>query len=192
MPLLSGIYDSGPISPIAKIKENLSIWTVGQWAHYRIENTEPLPRSSPMVVEMVVASGATTIAANGTIAKRVVAIIQPKELEFLHLRWEPLDDVEGVLWEQAGTGRLVAAQVHARVTRFTAIRDPNLSTTTFWILGRSRDMNLEVRNPNPVALPQARFVFFGYRYMLKMLTDAEATEIVAGRKATTWLPAEGF
>lgn len=184
MPLLSGIYDSGPISPVAKIKENVSLWTVGKWAHYQIQNIEPMPRSSPMMVEMVTISGATTIAANGTISKRVVAILQPKELELLHVRWEPLDDVEGVLWQQSSTGRFVARQVHARVTRFTALRDPYLATTTFFIIGLQRDMNLEVRNPNPVALPQARLVFFGYRYMLRAL-DREPT-------VTTYLPTEGF
>lgn len=184
MPLLSGIYDSGPIAPVAKIKENLSLWTVGKWAHYQIVNIEPMPRSSPMVIEMVTASGALTIAANGTINKQIVALLQPKELEFLHIRWEPIDDVEGVLWEQPGSGRFVARQVHARVTRFTALRDPYLATTTFFILGMQRDMSLEVRNPNPVALPQARFVFFGYRYMLKLAESVPAV--------TTWLPTEGF
>lgn len=181
---VANLYDNGPICPIAKIKENLSIWTVGKWAHYNIRNIEPLPRSSPMIAEMVTLSGATTIGANGTIAKRVVAILQPRALEFLHLRWEPIDDMEGVLWEQAGSARFVTASVHARVTRFTATRDPYLSTTTFWILGPRRDMTLEVRNPNPVALPLARFIFFGYRYMLELL-DKEP-------QVTTWLPAEGF
>ncbi len=137
-----------------------------------------------MIAEMVTLSGATTIAANGSIAKRIVAILQPRESEFLHLRWEPIDDVEGVLWEQSGTAKFVTAAVHARVTRFTAARDPYLATTTFCILGRQRDMNLETRNPNPVALPQARFIFFGYRYMLTLL-DREPP-------VTTWLPAEGF
>ncbi len=192
MALLSGIYDSGPIAPVAKIKENLSLWTVGKWAHYQIANMEPMPSSSPMIVEMVTASGATTIAANGTVTKRIVAILQPRELELLHLRWEPLDDVEGVLWEQAGTGRFVARQVHARVTRFTAFRDPYLSTTTFFILGMQRDMNLEVRNPNPVALPLARFVFFGFRYKLTILDKAISDAIEAGRIASTYLPVEGF
>ncbi|MDO9579928.1 MAG: hypothetical protein Q7J06_05100 [Bacteroidales bacterium] len=181
---VANIYDNGPISPIARTKDNLSIWTVGKWAHFNIANIEPLPRSSPMVAEMVALSGATTLAANGSIAKRIVAILQPTTFEFLHLRWEPLDDVEGVLWEQPGSAKFVAAAVHARVTRFTSVRDPYLATTTFWILGRQRDMNLEVRNPNPVALPQARFVFFGYRYLL--------TELTTVPQVTTWLPAEGF
>ena len=180
---VANIYDNGPISPIAKIKENLAVWTNQVWEHFNIEFIEPIPRSSPTVIEMVVASGATTILANGQIAKQIVALLQLADMEFLHLRWEPLDDMEGVLWEQASRGRYASRSVHARVNRFTGARDPYLATTTFWILGQNRDMNLEVRNPNPVAMPQARFVFFGYRYILKRLTAQPAV--------TTWVPAEG-
>lgn len=183
MSLLSGIYDSGPIAPIAKIKENLTIWTRGKWVHFNINYIEPIPRSSPTVVEMVTAP-ATTIPLYGTIAKRLVAILQLNDLEFLHLRWEPLDDMEGVLWQLSSQARFTTRSVHARVTRYTTIRDPYLATTTFFILGRDKDMNLEVRNPNPVALPHARFVFFGYRYMLEPL--------VAAPPVTTYLPAEAM
>lgn len=189
---VANIYDNGPISPIAKIRENLSIFTLAQWSHYRIRNMEPLPRSSPMIAEMVTISGATTIGASGTIAKSLIAILQPADLELLHLRWEPIDDMEGVLWEQTGTGKFVTRSVHARVSRWTALRDPFLATTTFWILGRERDMNLEVRNPNPVALPLARFIFFGYRCQLEKLDAQTAAGIEAGKIASTWLPAEGF
>lgn len=180
---VANLYDNGPISPIARIKDNVSIWTVGAWHHYNIEYIEPLPRSSPMIAELVTISGATTLAANGTIAQQVVVILQLNENELTHLRWEPLDDVEGVLWEQAGQGRFVTRGVHARVNLFTATRDPYLATSTFFILGRDRDMNLEVRNPNPVAVPMARFVFWGYRYLLK--------ELKAQPETTTWIPAEG-
>lgn len=180
---VANLYDNGPISPIAKPKENLSIWTIGKWQHFKIDYIEPLPPSSPMIAEMVTLSGATTIPANGSITKRVIPILQVSDLELVHLRWEPLDDVEGILWEQAGTGRFVTRSVHARVSMFSSLRDPNLATTTFWILGRDRDMNLEVRNPNPVALPLARFIFWGFRYILSPL-DKEPSP-------TTWVPAEG-
>jgi len=176
MPQVSGIYDNGPISPIAKIKENLSIWTKGKWEHFRIDYIEPMPRSSPMVVDV------GPIAANGIIAKQVVAILQLSDLEFLHLRWEPLDDVEGALWEEAGTARFTTGSVQARVTPFTSLRDPYLATTTFFILGKNRDMNLEVINPNAVAIPVARFVFFGFRYIL---------EGIPVPTVSTYLPAQG-
>jgi len=185
MSTVANIYDNGPISPIARIKDNLSVWTSTKWLHYKIDFIEPVPRSSPMVVEMVVASGATTIAANGTIGKQIVPILQMNSNELLHLRWEPLDDVEGVLWELAGQARFSPRGAHARVSLMTGEFDPNLATTTFYIVGGTpaMDMNLAVRNPNPVALAVARFAFFGYRYVLQPLTSEPAT--------TTWLPAQG-
>jgi len=189
---VANIYDNGAISPIAKIRENLSLWTAGQWNHKRVENMEPMPRSAPIIADCVALSGAVTLAANGQIQQQVLAILQPAENEFLHLRWEPLDDVEGRLWEQARSGRFVTRSVHCRVDLFTSTRDPNLSTTTFFILGQQRDMNLEVFNPNPIALPVARFVFWGFRYMLSNLDKAASAAIEAGTKATTWVPAEGF
>ena len=198
MPLLSGIYDGGVIAPVAKTKENLSIFTLGQYSHYRIEFIEGMPWSSQMVVEMVVASGATTIAAGGTIAQQIVNILQLNLNNLLHLRWQPLDDVEGVLWEQASVGRNVTRGVHSRVDLFTQTKDPYLATTTFFILGRDRDMTLEVRNPRPVTQALARFVFFGYRYVLKPWSDdkqkgeAVIKGIEEGRIPSTWLPAEGL
>ncbi len=192
MPLLSGIYDGGVIAPVAKIQENLSIFTLGHYVHYKIRFIEPLPWSSPMVVEMVAASGAATIAANGTVAQRLVNILLLNENNLTQLRWQPLDDVEGVLWEQAGTGRFVTRGVHSRVTAFTATRDPYLATTTFFILGKDRDMQLEVRNPQPVAQALARFIFFGYRYVLRPLDEVTAKGIEEGRVPSTWLPAEGM
>lgn len=200
----TGIYAPGPIKPAVKIKENLSLWTSGGWEYYRTDFIEPMPRSTPLVVEMVVASGATALVAGGTIAKRIVAILQLNELEFLHLRWEPLDNVEGVLWERAGQGRFMSRSATARVDRGTRTYDPYLATTTFFILGRDRDMNLEVRNPMSYATPVARFAFWGYRYILTPLlpegvSDADKAALRRGEVdvvkriigATTWVPAEG-
>lgn len=216
---VANIYDNGPISLIARIKDNLSIYSQKKWFHYNILFAEPWPRSSQQIVEMVAAAGATSIAGNGAIAKRVVAFLQVTENEMLHLRWKPIDDVEGVLWEQGGTGRFVSWNTQARVTLATPLWDPYLATTTFFILGNLRDMNLEVQNPHPVPVLQARFAFFGYRYVLEPIvpnldailaqtTDTRARalkkeeilkKLEQGDKATvaeiigptTWLPAEG-
>ncbi len=192
MPMMSGIYDGGVIAPVAKIQENLSIFTVGHYVHYKIKYIEPMPWSSQMVVEAVVASGATTLAANGTIAQQLVNILLLNDNNLLQLRWQPLDDVEGILWEQGGTARYVTRGVHSRVDLATVTRDPYLATTTFFILGKDRDMNLEVRNPRAVAQAVARFVFFGYRYVLKPLDDITARGIEEMRIPSTWLPAEGL
>ncbi len=183
MSTVANLYDNGPISPIIKIKENVSIFTANEWLHYVVEYIEPIPRSSPLVVDLVALSGNVLIAANGTIPKQLVAFLQLNDREFLQLRFEPIDDVEGVLWEQSSNGRFVTRSVHARASRFTFTRDPYLATTTFYVIGRDRDMNLEAVNPNAVALPQARFVFWGFRYILSVLANKP--------NVTTYLPAEG-
>ena len=199
----AAIYDPGPIHPIVHFKEKMAVWTGGKWYYYSADYIEPMPRSAPLTVEMVVASatGITALAANGTIVKSVVQALRLNENEFFHLRWEPLDDVEGVLWEQSGQGRFLSRNTQARVDLQTHLHDPYLATTTFWIIGKDRDMNLEVRNPTGYAMPMARFAFWGYRYVLGPLSlpaadkgALERGDITTVRNTfgpVTFVPAEG-
>ena len=217
---LSGIYDAGPITPVCRIKENLAIWTTNIWDYYKVDFIEGIPRSSQTVVEMITASGRTNLAANAPIPKIGLAPLLLNEGEFLHLRFEPLDDVEGILWEQPSQGRLATRAIQARVSLYSWQMDPDSAATTFFILGRDRLMNLEVRNPNAVMIFVARFVFWGYRYLVEHISvsdkvraylqrvEPEAAEtrvetLLTSLKVgdeqiakavlgpTTWLPAEG-
>lgn len=204
MPELSGIYDAYYVQPIVKIKQNLSIWTLGQWQHYRVEYSEPMPPGPASIVDMVVQAAATTIAANGTIARRVVTILQVNDLELLQVRLEPIDNMEAVVWEQSGQARFNSRNIQSRVDRNTRLWDPTLATTQFWVLGINRDMNLEARNPMAYAMPTARFMTWGHRYILEAhsldgLTDEVKKFLRLGVVATvkqyigetTWIPAEG-
>jgi hypothetical protein len=189
MPLISGLYDSAPIQPVVKIKENISIYTRAKWQHYSVEYIEPMPRSSPFTADLVAAG--TVLAAAGQINKQLLAILQLDDGEFLQVRWEPIDDVEAVLWETAPTGRFVTRGVHCRVDIGTRLRDPYLSTTQFFVIGRDRDAQIQIFNPLAVAQPTARLKFWGFRYVIEPLSSAICADIVAGRKNTTYLPAEG-
>ena len=217
MGTVANIYDNGPLSLIARMKDNLSIYTAKKWEHYQIAFAEPWPRSSPLRVDLVTVAGLTVIAANNNITKRVLPILQVVDGEMICVRFEPLDDVEGVVYEQAGTGRFVSRNTHARVDMATRLRDPYLASTTFFVLGQERDMNLEAFNPNPVAQYQARFQFWGFRYVLdKIVPDLSAVNLPNGQAdekrresiirmlaegdkqtvaqyigPTTWLPSEG-
>lgn len=181
---VANLYDNGPISPICKINENISAWSEKKWLSFKAVYIEPVPASRPYTVDLVFTSGATVIAANGAVAAAVLAVLQVNQLELLHLRWEPLDDVEGALWQLAGKARFGGRGGQARVSLFTQIRDPWLATTTFWILGgvTAKDATIGAFNPNPVALPMARFNFFGYRYVLEPLPGTPTN--------TTYLPAQ--
>ena len=207
MPEISGIYDSAPIQPVAKIKEKLAIYSRNIWEYWLIDYIEGIPRSSQSVVETITAAGiGTSIAANGMIPRFQIAPLLLNLGDLLHLRWEPLDDVEGVLWEQPSEARFATRAIQARVNLYTNLMDPYLATTTFFLLGRDRLMNLQVMNPNPVIIFVARFVFFGFRYVLTQIKTEKFPEqdqknlkmgdVDAVRKcigpAVTWLPAEGM
>ena len=204
MPELSGPYDSYLIQPVAQIKQNLSVWTLGRWSHFKVIYQEGISPGPASTVETVTASGATALAAGAAIAKRIVVILQINDLEFLHLRWEPLDNVEGLIWEQSGQQKLTSRNIHSRVDRNTRNWDPNLGSTTFFILGQNRDMNLEVRNPMQYPIPAARFVFWGNRSILEPWDFSEKSAVVKSLLAegdvktvrevigqTTWVPVEG-
>lgn len=204
MPELSGVYDAYYVQPVVKIKQNLSIWTLGQWRHYRVEYIESMPPSPASEVDMVAQAAATAIAANGTIAKRVVTILQVNDLELLQVRMDPIDNMEGIVWEQSGQAKFNSRNIQSRVDRRTRSWDPTLATTQFWVLGINRDMNLEVRNPMGYAMPTARFIFWGHRFILEEhsldgLTDEVKKFLRLGvldtvRKfigETTFIPAEG-
>jgi len=193
MPLISGLYDSAPIQPVVKIKENISIYTRAKWQHYSVEYIEPMPRSSPFTADLVALANPAggVLAAAGQINKQLLAILQLDDGEFLQLRWEPIDDVEAVLWETAPTGRFVTRGAHCRVDIGTRLRDPWLSTSQFFVIGKDRDAQIQIFNPLAVAQPTARLKFFGFRYVIEPLSSQISADITAGRKPTTYLPAEG-
>lgn len=175
---VSGIYDSGPISPVCKIHENLGILTEGKYQHFNVTFIEGVPRSRPMMFDIVALSGAANIGAYTQLASQLVLAIQPsgsdKVKEFLHLRWEPIDDVEGQLFELAGHARFSPRGAQATVTRFSREMDPFLAATTFFVIGQNKDAQIGAFNPNGVALPRARFVAWGYRYLLEPLPNKPA------------------
>ncbi len=182
---ISGIYDNGPISPVAKIHENLGILTEGDYRYYNIYYVEGLPRSRPLIIDMVALNNAANIGAYTQLNAQLVQAISPggseRMKEFLQLRWEPLDDVEGFLFQLSNQGRYSAAGVMASVTRFSRDQDPWLAATSFFALGINKDAQIGAYNPNAIASPRARFVFWGYRYLVTPLATkpAVATELPA-------------
>jgi hypothetical protein len=167
---VANIYDNGPISPVAKIHENLGILTEGAYRYFNIDYIEPLPRGRPMMIDMVALTNQANIPAYTQFPAQLITAIRPggsdSKKEFLQLRWEPNDDVEGFLFEVENQGRLSAAGVFASVTRFSRVQDPWLAATTFFVIGVNKDARIAAYNPHAVALPRARFVFWGFKYLL--------------------------
>jgi len=197
-------YQPGPIAPVVQMKKNISVWTGGKWEHFLVEFIEGQPLGSQNVFDMLqIAPIATTIAANAALAKRVITQLRVNLNEMLHLRWRPLEALEGILWEQPNKARFESRALLSRVDWRTGDHDPYYATTSFFIVGvgTDRDMNLEVRNPTGWAYPQARFEFWGYRYVMSSITIPDADKAAMGRGdldaikrimgATTFVVAEG-
>lgn len=197
-------YQPGPIAPVVQIKKNLSVYTGQVWEHFHVEFIEGMPLGSQSVIDMVNVGGVAAIAANGTLAKRVIPQLRVNINEMLHLRWRPMEALEGILWEQPNKSRFESRALASRVDWRTGDHDPYYATTTFFVVGvgaGDRDMNLEVRNPMGWAMPQARFEFWGYRYTMTSIAipdidkkamkegNLEAIRRLIG--ATTFVVAEG-
>lgn len=185
---LYNIYDNGPIAPVCRAKENLAIWTENKYIPYTVEWIEPIQPSRPYMVDLLatIQPAATALAAAGQINAQVLAILQMNKDELLHIRWEPLDDVEGALFQLSNMARNASRGGQARTSLFTRLHDPYLSTTTFWILGgdTAKDAQIQVTNPQGVAVYTCRFVFYGFRYILTRQTGNPSGNI-------TYLPAQG-
>ena len=167
---VANLYDNGPISPICQIKEHLAILTDTKWTPFLVEFIEPIPRSSAYIVDMLqVPPAVLLLAANGVVNAALVQVLQVSANEFVHLRWFPIDDIEGQLWELSNMARFSPRGGQAGVNLFTPLYDPWLATTTFWIIGGQgdKDVNVGCTNLTGGALAMARLGFFGYRYILK-------------------------
>ena len=164
---VANIYDNGPISPVCQIKENLMVYTANKWQAFSVMFIEPVPMSRPLVVNFCTAA-APTIAGLATTAKRVLTVIQMQQMELFHVRWFPIDDVKGYIWELAQAARFDVRGGQASVTMFSRLFDPYLATTTFFVMGgQNTDPQIACFNPSANLIYSARIAFFGFRYLLQ-------------------------
>ena len=190
-------YDDGPIAPICRVKDNVGIWTGSKYEPFQVDYIEPIPRSSPFVVDiitMTALAGVTAIPAYAFIPAMLIPALQMNFNELFHARWYPLDDIEGALFQLSSMARYAMRGGQARTSLLTRTADPNLSTTTFWVYGTTaaKDAYIQTVNPNPVPVYVARFAYFGYRYVLSQITGTQYNGIYPTTPANiTYLPAQG-
>lgn len=181
---ITGIYDSGPMRPVCRIKDSLAVYTDNKWKGFNVIYLEPIPRSTPFIIDLVLLNGATTIPANSPMNKQISVALQMTDNELFQVRWEALDDVDGMLWELSNAARFAVRGGQAHVDLWSDTYDPNLSTTTFFIMGNQKDAMIGAINPRPVAQPSARFAFWGFRYILDSTPDIHPS--------ATYLPAQSL
>lgn len=185
MNIVDNLYSSGPMAPMCQIKEHLAIFTDYSWHGFAVEWAEPVPRSSPFIVDLVDVTGAGTLVPGQTVQGQILGILQQDSNDLGHYRWFVLDDIEGQLWQLSNMARFSPRGGQAGVNLFTPMYDPWLATTTFWVLGGlgDKDARIGCTNISGATIPQARIAFFGYRYILNPEPQVHAN--------ARYIPAQG-
>ncbi len=161
---------AGPIDPIALVNENVAIWMKAMWHLYRVMFVEPMPRSQAMIFDQ----GALAALANSGDVRLINLDQQTTPPGMIQLRCFPLDDIQVEVKLGRAESRFTAANISARVDRFTEISDPCLHTTEIVIL-QDNSIWVNCTNPTAYATAMSRIAFFGYRYMLEDMKIAEKT-----------------
>lgn len=159
------VYKAGPIEPAVAPYQNIAVWVNKVWRYYTVDYIEGIPRSSPLLFDFVVATGAVVAAAAATGVQQLTLLRMPDK-ELGHFRLYVLDDMEFELWQGRSDGRNRLMNVQARSGLFSDLRDPCGHLSTFfmheddWAFGNCF-------NPSAtVVLARARVAFYGYRYVL--------------------------
>lgn len=191
---VANIFDSGPISLIARVKDKIGVWgsPAAKYIPLRVEYVDNFPASDPFVVDMCFQGGVfNPLPANGQLTKSAPLILQINALELYHFRWEPIDPwCEGQLFEDGAMPKYNGYGGQGRTSIFTRLYDQWLSTTTFFVLGKDNNVNINAVNTTGGAQNSARFQFFGFRYLLSD-KNPETGQPWTCDGPITYLPAQG-
>jgi len=157
-------YKAGLVEQIVLPGETVGIWVNKVYEFYRILYIEPITRSDPVTIDL----GA--LAAAGVSAVTQVALLRMPDLEFAQCRMEVLDDISVILYQGRADQRHKLQNVVATITRFSSLFDPCAHQTEFFEF-EDNFAFLQATNQTSYALTQARVVFWGFRYVLEVLSQ---------------------
>jgi hypothetical protein len=173
-----------PYAPVAKMGENLLVWSRGAWQARVITYIEPLPASSPLVLDF------GSVAASSTITSAIATSIRQDDGYLVELWMRPLDDIEIVLWLLQGQQKFRIKEVAARVSLLTGITDPYWHTSRFAVLDRDNDPYIEIRNPTAYALGSTLVAFWGNKYLVNEVSSDKARQMLSGQIPATRVVAQ--
>lgn len=172
---IQGAYDAWPALDEQDV---VVVYTSGTRKPYRVEYVEPLPASVPLRQNL----GAVN--AGATVQKVLITGIQLNDNVLLQCRIKPIDDIDLLLFLQQGTAKFWIRNSQATVNLFTQIVDPEWKTTTFFVMGRDKDLYVQVNNVTQYNLVQSRLQVWGWRANVTPLDDdTHKWRIDVGQKA---------
>lgn len=165
-----GWLEPGPMQPYAQIGQNLLIKVVQNYVLFRVNLIEQLPLSSPLVVNF----GA--IGANATLpGVSLQTPLQMDGFEIGQFRAIMLEDIDLQVYEPQNLPRFINSVGRYRWSRMAQSLDPSYSRTEIAVY-QDQFPYVDVINPTNQALVAARIAFFGNRYRIQRLKDAQKAD----------------
>lgn len=147
--------------PIIDIDQNVSVLTEDGWKDFVVGYSEPLPPSEDFVKDFGV------LADNGTATDQEITLTEMKSNELGQFRFEPLDEINIKVGQPQAAARFSIKNKVVQATRLSAIRDPTLKHTEFFVFENNNVYFTEVKNESGGSLAKTRVQFYGYRFVLK-------------------------
>lgn len=159
--------------PAVSIDQNYAVLTVGGvWKYYNTIYVEPLPPSLDLINDFgSISSSAVSRANQVTILEMEGSAKQETDVsEVAQLRFYPIDDVAITLKQPNAMGRFKTLSTEIRVDYNTAIIDPALKSTEFYVY-EDDTVYMDVYNLTQYTLSKTRVQFYGWRIVGRLLKD---------------------
>jgi len=154
------VYDSGPVTPVVLVGENLGVLVQGDYLFFHCAHVEGLPASRQLVQDL----GAVANAASSAVTE--LTNFRAQSGNMLHLRLMSLDGCEFDLFHGRATGgRHTTFSTKARIWP-QSNSDPWHSASTIFVIGSERSLWAAAYNNSGYNLGQTRIAAWGYRYVL--------------------------
>lgn len=183
---MGGYLEAGPMSPWARMRENILIKQMQKYVLYEVSMMEAIPASNPILVNF----GA--IPANGSVVSQ--SLQTPLEMDGFELgQWRAciLDDITVQVYQLQNTNRYIVKNARSRWTKFQQLIDPHCSYTELAVF-QDQYPYVDVFNPGDYAYVGARIAFWGIRYRLIQKGVFPDIEQVPGTIPFTAVLGEGF
>ena len=166
---------------ICNINDIIAVYYDGKWNYKSVLYVEPLPPSDTLIKDF----GAIS---NGDTKENVkLDILGMESNELGQFRIQVLDDIKVKFFQPRASARFVTKNVVVEIDKYSAIFDPELKLSEFFVFG-GRYPRVDIRNNSGEDLTKTRVVFKGYRYVTEAIEEIDEKLVdkyivASGRKA---------
>lgn len=167
---MAGLYRNAPMEPIVEEGQNVLLQSQNEYQLYKVYFIEPLPESSPLVVNLI--SGSTLAAGVATSSVSTQNQIDMPNGELGQFRFKMYDYAQVTLRQGQALGRNPTRFTEAVFTPHSQIDDPFAAGTEQFVWEQQRTYFV-AQNIQQRTLNQIRIALYGYRYILEGINGVQ-------------------